>query len=261
MQGQRRMSALGEAEDEELAVLPGLQIGEDLLRRRQQVDRGGRLGGRVEIAMARDRRAAQTEIVRRDVDEAVSGEDRRGRRSLEALAPRVEIAEGVRVRRDVVEGNRGAVHVGHGRERSGFARHRHHAGDGGRPREGLSRQHRVIRAVGHLVAVEAVLECDGEVLGKLEEVLIESNPLLEVCAGVVRRRIRAHFLVADQSPPVALLAGTVDRCRGIDVGGSGPGQRHRARELRDQLHHVRRALFHVTPPMRSAVVAARSLNR
>jgi hypothetical protein len=79
------MSALREAEDEELAVLPDLQIREYPLRGRQQIDRGGRFGVRVEIAMARDRRIAQAEIIRRDVDEAVAGEDRRGWRSLEAL--------------------------------------------------------------------------------------------------------------------------------------------------------------------------------
>ena len=71
------MSALGEAEDEELAVLPRLQILQDLPRGRQQINRGRRIGGRMKVSMARDRRVAQAEIVRRDVDEAVSGEDGR----------------------------------------------------------------------------------------------------------------------------------------------------------------------------------------
>ena len=194
--------------------------------------------------MAWDGRVTESEIVGRYIDEAVSGEDRGRRWSLEALTAVAEVADGVRIRGGVVEGNRGAVHVGDCRERPGFARHGYHARDGGRASDGLSRQHRVIGAVGHLVAVEAVLERDRQVLRKLVVVLIKGNPLLEMRAGIVRGRIRAHFLVADQASAVAPLALVVGWSGSIRARGSGPGQRDRARDLRGTPHPIRCARDH-----------------
>ena len=81
----------------------------------------------------------------------------------------------------------------------------------------IAREHRVIGAVGHLVAVEAVLERDGEVRRKLVVVLIEGNPLLEMRAGLMRGWIRAHLLVADQPAVVAVLT--------LAVGGAPAGRK------------------------------------
>ena len=51
----------------------------------------------------------------------------------------------------------------------------------------MVREHRVDRAVRHLVAVEAVGESHRDVRRKLVEILVERDPLVEVRAGVPGR--------------------------------------------------------------------------
>ena len=124
MKRERRVTSLGEAEREELVAPLHAQARQHVARGREQVDRGRRLRGGVEVAMARHRRVTEAEVVRSDVDEAATREDRARRRPVEALAVLVELAEDVRVRRRVVEGDRRAVQVDDRGEPSGLARDR-----------------------------------------------------------------------------------------------------------------------------------------
>ena len=122
MKSERRVSSLREAEHEELVVPLHVQARQHVVRGREQVDRGRRFRGGVEVAMARHRRVTEAEVIRSDVDEAAAREDGARRRSVEALAVLVERAEDVRVRRRVIEGDRRAVQVHDGGEPSGSAR-------------------------------------------------------------------------------------------------------------------------------------------
>jgi hypothetical protein len=66
----------------------------------------------VAVTSTRTVEVAQAEVVGGDVDEPGAREDRARRRPVEALTVLAELAEDVRVRRGVVEGDRGAVQVG-----------------------------------------------------------------------------------------------------------------------------------------------------
>ena len=206
VKGERRMASLREAEREELVVLLHVQTREHSARGGEQVDGGRRLGCGVEVPMPRDRRVPEPEVVRSDVDETGASEDRVRRRAVEALSALVELTEDVRIRHRVVERDGRAVQIGDGRERPGLARHGDHARGDRRSRSRLTREHRVNRAVRHLVAVEAVVERDGDVRGKLIEVLVEGDPLVEIGSHGIRRRVRRDPFVADQSPAIALPA-------------------------------------------------------
>jgi hypothetical protein len=78
----------------------------------------------VAVTSTRTVEVAQAEVVGGDVDEPGAREDRARRRPVEALTVLAELAEDVRVRRGVVEGDRGAVQVGHGGQWPGLAGHR-----------------------------------------------------------------------------------------------------------------------------------------
>src|SRR5262249_1170113 len=105
----------------------------------------------MEVPMAWNGGVTESEIVGRDVEEAVPGKDGRGRRSFEALAARTEWTDDVRIRWRVVERHRCAMHVRNRGKRPGFSGHGDHAGDRGRPCEPLAGQDGVIGAIRHFV--------------------------------------------------------------------------------------------------------------
>ena len=126
--------------------------------------------------------------------------------AVEALAALFELAEDVRDGRRVVERDRRAVLVGDGGERSGLAGHRDvPGGDRGR-RARPARSCHVHGAVGHLVAVEPVLDVDREVRGELVEVLVELDPRVEVRPRVGGRRVRRDPLEPEQATAVTVPA-------------------------------------------------------
>ena len=81
------------------------------------------------------------------------------------------------------------MQVGDGGERPGLAGHRDVPGRDRGCRAHPARGYHVDCAVGHLVAVEPVLDVDREVLGEVVEVLVELDPGVEVGAGVGGRRM------------------------------------------------------------------------
>src|SRR4051812_34117284 len=103
MQGQRGVAPLRDAKDEQLAVLPHVQGGQYLVRRREQIDRGRCLRLRVEVAVPWDGRVSEPEVVRADPDEAVAREHGARGRTLEALTVLAERTDDVGIRGCVIE--------------------------------------------------------------------------------------------------------------------------------------------------------------
>src|SRR5689334_3850416 len=110
----------------------------------------------MEVAVPWNRRIAESQVVRRDEDEAAASKDGAGGRALETLSPGFARGDDVRIRRGVVEGDSSAAHIRNGRERSGPAGYGEHARRERHARFRLTWEQRIRRAVTDFVAVESV---------------------------------------------------------------------------------------------------------
>src|SRR5262245_18858645 len=98
MNGERRMASLREAEREELIRSLHPKARQNSARRGKQIDGCRRFGRGMKVAVPRHVRGSESDVVRRDVDEARAGEDCARRRTLERLSARFELAGDVGIR-------------------------------------------------------------------------------------------------------------------------------------------------------------------
>ena len=198
------MAALREAEREQFAGPLSLQPAEHILRGREQVGGRRRLGPGGEVAVARHGRVAEAGIVGGDEDEAGACEHRTARWPLEALAPGLELAGDVGIRRGVVVRGRRAVYVGDDRHRPGPPRHGDVPGRDRRRGPPLAGKPRIDRAVGDLVRVEPEVDVDAELIGEVVEVLVELDPRVEVGARGSGRRVRRDSINIEETAAVTV---------------------------------------------------------